>query len=45
MNSSQEEDDEPPPLPPPRGDSLTRSMMSDLTPSPVSENGNFFFFN
>ncbi|XP_008556154.1 tyrosine-protein phosphatase non-receptor type 1 isoform X1 [Microplitis demolitor] len=40
MNSSQEEDDEPPPLPPPRGDSLTRSMMSDLTPSPVSENEN-----
>ncbi|XP_043286116.1 tyrosine-protein phosphatase non-receptor type 2 isoform X2 [Venturia canescens] len=34
-NSSLEEDDEPPPLPPPRGESLTRSLMADLTPSPA----------
>ncbi|XP_034946779.1 tyrosine-protein phosphatase non-receptor type 1 isoform X2 [Chelonus insularis] len=39
-NSLVEDDDEPPPLPPPRGDSLTRSMMSDLTPSPDTENEN-----
>ncbi|KAK0180769.1 hypothetical protein PV327_003119 [Microctonus hyperodae] len=39
-NSSLEDDDEPPPLPPPRGDSLTRSMMADLTPSPITENEN-----
>lgn len=37
-NSSLEEDDEPPPLPPPRGESLARSLMADLTPSPT-ENG------
>lgn len=38
-NSSLEDDDEPPPLPPPRGESLTRSMMSDVTPSPTTETG------
>ncbi|XP_012286933.1 tyrosine-protein phosphatase non-receptor type 2 isoform X2 [Orussus abietinus] len=38
VNSSVEEEEEPPPLPPPRGESLTRSMMSDLSPSPSSEN-------
>jgi tyrosine-protein phosphatase non-receptor type 1 len=30
---------EQPPLPPPRGESLTRSMMSDLTQSSNTENG------
>ncbi|XP_014208609.1 tyrosine-protein phosphatase non-receptor type 1 isoform X2 [Copidosoma floridanum] len=39
-NSSLEDDDEPPPLPPPRGESLTRSMKSDQTPSPNNENEN-----
>lgn len=39
-NSSLEDDDEPPPLPPPRGASLTRSsVISDVTPSPNTENG------
>lgn len=38
-NSSVEEDDEPPPLPPPRGESLGRSIMTDVTPSPTTENG------
>lgn len=38
-NSSNEEEDEPPPLPPPRGESLTRSMMADLTSSTISRNG------
>ncbi|KAG9434581.1 tyrosine-protein phosphatase non-receptor type 61F [Apis mellifera carnica] len=37
-NSSNEEEDEPPPLPPPRGESLTRSMMADLTSSTISRN-------
>ncbi|XP_015607014.1 tyrosine-protein phosphatase non-receptor type 2 isoform X2 [Cephus cinctus] len=37
-NSSVDEDDEPPPLPPPRGESLTRSMMADLSPNPTTEN-------
>ncbi|XP_031781216.1 tyrosine-protein phosphatase non-receptor type 1 isoform X1 [Nasonia vitripennis] len=40
INSSIEDDDEPPPLPPPRGESLTRSMMSDNSPSPSTENEN-----
>ncbi|XP_018374894.1 PREDICTED: tyrosine-protein phosphatase non-receptor type 1 isoform X2 [Trachymyrmex cornetzi] len=31
-NHPLERDDEPPPLPPPRGESLTRSMMADLSP-------------
>ncbi|XP_029055536.2 tyrosine-protein phosphatase non-receptor type 1 isoform X3 [Osmia bicornis bicornis] len=35
-NSTVEEEDEPPPLPPPRGESLTRSMMADLTSNPVT---------
>lgn len=39
ITSSLEDDDEPPPLPPPRGESLTRSMMSDNSPSPSTENG------
>lgn len=48
-NSSLEDDDEPPPLPPPRGASLTRSVLSDMTPSPTTENGKIpvskeFFF-
>lgn len=38
-NSSNEDEDEPPPLPPPRGESLTRSMMADLTSSTISRNG------
>lgn len=38
-NSSNEEEDEPPPLPPPRGESLTRSMMADLTSNPITRNG------
>ncbi|XP_012231668.1 tyrosine-protein phosphatase non-receptor type 2 isoform X2 [Linepithema humile] len=37
-NSSLERDDEPPPLPPPRGESLTRSMMADLSPDTPTEN-------
>ncbi|XP_071875153.1 tyrosine-protein phosphatase non-receptor type 2-like isoform X2 [Bombus fervidus] len=37
-NSSNEEEDEPPPLPPPRGESLTRSMMADLTSNPITRN-------
>ncbi|XP_011495161.1 PREDICTED: tyrosine-protein phosphatase non-receptor type 2 isoform X2 [Ceratosolen solmsi marchali] len=31
---------EQPPLPPPRGESLTRSMMSDSTPGPITDNEN-----
>lgn len=47
-SSIDDDDDEPPPLPPPRGESLTRSMMSDTTPK-IENNGNFltlfsFFF-
>lgn len=38
-NTSNGEEDEPPPLPPPRGESLTRSMMADLTSNPVTRNG------
>ena len=38
-NPSNEEEDEPPPLPPPRGESLTRSMMADLTSNPITRNG------
>ncbi|KAH0946984.1 hypothetical protein HN011_006727 [Eciton burchellii] len=38
---SSEKDDEPPPLPPPRGDSLTRSMMADLSPETSAENDEF----
>ncbi|XP_076385734.1 tyrosine-protein phosphatase non-receptor type 2 isoform X2 [Megachile rotundata] len=37
-NSVVEEEDEPPPLPPPRGESLTRSMMADLTSNPGTKN-------
>ncbi|KAL6267830.1 hypothetical protein P5V15_000902 [Pogonomyrmex californicus] len=37
-NSSLEKDDEPPPLPPPRGESLTRSMMADLSPDGSTDN-------
>ncbi|KAG7189823.1 hypothetical protein KM043_017483 [Ampulex compressa] len=37
-NSSVEEDEEPPPLPPPRGESLTRSMMAELSSNPTTEN-------
>lgn len=41
-NSTVEEEDEPPPLPPPRGESLTRSMMADLTSNPVTnKNGKY----
>ncbi|EZA58596.1 tyrosine-protein phosphatase non-receptor type 2 isoform X1 [Ooceraea biroi] len=36
-----EKDDEPPPLPPPRGDSLTRSMMPDLSPDTSLGNDEF----
>lgn len=43
-NSSLERDDEPPPLPPPRGESLTRSMMADLSPDTPTENGTFIPF-
>jgi len=42
-NKSTERDDEPPPLPPPRGESLTRSMMVDLSPDGSTDNGIFFF--
>ncbi|XP_076649662.1 tyrosine-protein phosphatase non-receptor type 2 isoform X2 [Halictus rubicundus] len=34
----EEEDDEPPPLPPPRGESLTRSMMPDITSNATTRN-------
>ncbi|XP_011163432.1 tyrosine-protein phosphatase non-receptor type 1 isoform X4 [Solenopsis invicta] len=37
-NHPLEKDDEPPPLPPPRGESLTRSMMADLSPDDSSDN-------
>ncbi|XP_043248342.1 tyrosine-protein phosphatase non-receptor type 1 isoform X1 [Colletes gigas] len=37
-HSSIEEEDEPPPLPPPRGESLTRSMMADLTSNATTKN-------
>ncbi|XP_078040684.1 tyrosine-protein phosphatase non-receptor type 2-like isoform X2 [Augochlora pura] len=37
-HSSVEEEDEPPPLPPPRGESLTRSMMTDLTSNATTRN-------
>ncbi|CAK9797590.1 Tyrosine-protein phosphatase non-receptor type 1 [Anthophora quadrimaculata] len=37
-NSSSEDEEEPPPLPPPRGESLTRSMMADLTSKPITKN-------
>ncbi|KOC63138.1 Tyrosine-protein phosphatase non-receptor type 1 [Habropoda laboriosa] len=37
-NSSSEDEEEPPPLPPPRGESLTRSMMADLTSIPITKN-------
>lgn len=38
-HSSIEEEDEPPPLPPPRGESLTRSMLADLTSNATTKNG------
>jgi len=41
-NHPSERDDEPPPLPPPRGESLTRSMMVDLSPDGSTDNGIFF---
>lgn len=44
VEDDDDDDDEPPPLPPPRGDSLTRSMMADLTPSPVTENGKYYIY-
>ncbi|XP_018403477.1 PREDICTED: tyrosine-protein phosphatase non-receptor type 1 isoform X2 [Cyphomyrmex costatus] len=37
-NHPLEKDDEPPPLPPPRGESLTRSMMADLSPDGSTDN-------
>jgi len=42
-NHPLERDDEPPPLPPPRGESLTRSMMADLSPDGSTDNGISFF--
>jgi len=42
-NHPSERDDEPPPLPPPRGESLTRSMMADLSPDGSTDNGIFSF--
>ncbi|XP_012528069.1 tyrosine-protein phosphatase non-receptor type 1 isoform X2 [Monomorium pharaonis] len=39
-NHPLEKDDEPPPLPPPRGESLTRSMMADLSPDDSSSTDN-----
>lgn len=38
-NHPLEKDDEPPPLPPPRGESLTRSMMADLSSDGSTDNG------
>lgn len=38
-NHPLEKDDEPPPLPPPRGESLTRSMMTDLSSDGSTDNG------
>lgn len=38
-NHPVERDDEPPPLPPPRGESLTRSMMADLSSDGSTDNG------
>jgi len=43
-NHPLEKDDEPPPLPPPRGESLTRSMMTDLSSDGSTDNGIFPFF-
>lgn len=40
-NHPLEKDDEPPPLPPPRGESLTRSMMADLSSDGSTDNGIF----
>ncbi|XP_077264577.1 tyrosine-protein phosphatase non-receptor type 1 isoform X1 [Temnothorax americanus] len=37
-NHPLEKDDEPPPLPPPRGESLTRSMMADLSSDGSTDN-------
>lgn len=42
-NSTLLEDDEPPPLPPPRGESLTRSINTDLPSEMLTENGIFIF--